>query len=70
MFWGLEDLLTWAAFTYPVAFFITDITNRTYGDVAARKIVYWGFITAVVLSFYLQLKDCHRIATRFIITIN
>lgn len=52
MFWGLEDLLTWAAFTYPVAFFITDITNRTYGEAVARRIVYWGFITAVALSFY------------------
>ena len=52
MFWGLEDLLTWAAFTYPVAFFITDITNRIYGEVAARRIVYWGFLTAVILSFY------------------
>ena len=52
MLWGLEDLLTWAAFTYPVAFFITDITNRIYGESAARRIVYWGFITAVVLSFY------------------
>ena len=52
MFLGLENLLTWAAFTYPVAFFITDITNRTYGEVAARRIVYWGFLTAVILSFY------------------
>tara|TARA_B100000925_G_scaffold109394_1_gene80738 strand:+ start:213 stop:821 length:609 start_codon:yes stop_codon:yes gene_type:complete len=52
MLWGLEDLLTWAAFTYPVAFFITDITNRTYGVMTARRIVYWGFLTAVILSFY------------------
>ena len=52
MLWGLENLLTWAAFTYPVAFFITDITNRIYGEVAARRIVYWGFLTAVILSFY------------------
>jgi len=52
MFLGLENLLTWAAFTYPIAFFITDITNRTYGEVAARRIVYMGFFTAVILSFY------------------
>ena len=52
MLWGLEDILTWAAFTYPVAFFITDITNRTYGVMTARRIVYWGFFTAVILSFY------------------
>ncbi len=52
MFWGLEDLLTWAAFTYPIAFFVTDITNRTYGVMTARKIVFWGFLTAVILSIY------------------
>ncbi|MAU57954.1 MAG: hypothetical protein CBB88_07655 [Rhizobiales bacterium TMED28] len=52
MIWGLENLLTWAAFTYPVAFFITDITNRIYGVITARKIVFWGFFTAVILSFY------------------
>ena len=52
MIWGLENLLTWAAFTYPVAFFITDITNRIYGVMTARKIVFWGFFTAVILSFY------------------
>ena len=47
---GLDDLLTWGAFTYPVAFFITDITNRRYGPQKARIIVFIGFIVAVFLS--------------------
>ena len=50
--WGLEDILTWAALTYPLAFFITDITNKIYGVHKARRIVYWGFFFAVILSIY------------------
>jgi len=50
---GLQDLLTWGAFTYPVAFLITDLTNRTFGAAAARKVVYAGFAVAAVLSVWL-----------------
>lgn len=47
---GLQDLLTWAAFTYPIAFFVTDLTNRYYGLQTAKRVVYVGFTIAVVLS--------------------
>lgn len=47
---GLQDLLTWGAFTYPLAFLVNDLTNRKYGPVAARKVVYAGFVLAVLLS--------------------
>ena len=47
---GLADFLTWAAFTYPVAFLINDLTNRYYGPKAARKVVFLGFALAVILS--------------------
>ena len=47
---GLQDLLTWAAFTYPIAFFVTDLTNRYCGLQTAKKVVYVGFTIAVVLS--------------------
>lgn len=50
---GLQDLLTWGAFTYPFAFLVTDLTNRRYGPAAARKVVYVGFAIAVVLSIWL-----------------
>lgn len=50
---NLADLLTWGAFTYPIAFLITDLSNRTFGTAGARKIVFAGFILAVGLSFYL-----------------
>ena len=43
--------LTWGAFTYPLAFLVTDVTNRIYGPVIARKIVLSGFVVGVVCSF-------------------
>jgi len=46
----LDGLLTWGAFTYPIAFLITDLMNRSYGPAAARKIVLAGFITGVLCS--------------------
>lgn len=49
----LADLLTWGAFTYPVAFLVTDLTNRRYGPQAARRVVLVGFAVAVVLSVWL-----------------
>lgn len=49
---NLADILTWGAFTYPVAFLITDLTNRQFGPQAARKVVFAGFVVGVTLSFY------------------
>ncbi len=49
---NLADLLTWGAFTYPVAFLITDLTNRQFGPQAARKVVFAGFLVGVALSFF------------------
>lgn len=42
--------LTWGAFTYPIAFLVTDLTNRLYGAAAARKVVFVGFLTGVACS--------------------
>jgi len=49
----LGDYLTWGAFTYPVAFLVTDLTNRRYGPRVARQLVIAGFAVAVVLSIWL-----------------
>ena len=49
--YDLEKILTYGAFSYPVAFLITDLANRSYGKVVARKIVYIGF--AIGISFTL-----------------
>ncbi len=48
---ALGDLLTYGAFTYPVAFLITDLTNRQFGPRVARRVVAAGFLVAVVFSF-------------------
>ena len=50
-YYGLEEILTYGAFSYPVAFLITDLANRSYGKFVARKIVYIGF--AIGISFTL-----------------
>lgn len=50
---GLKDILTWGAFTYPVAFLVNDLTNRRFGKAAARRVVYAGFAIAVILSIFL-----------------
>ena len=49
----INDWLTWGAFSYPVAFLVTDLTNRTLGPRAARRVIYAGFALAVVLSLWL-----------------
>jgi uncharacterized PurR-regulated membrane protein YhhQ (DUF165 family) len=46
----INDWLTWGALTYPIAFLVTDLTNRTHGPAAARRVVQVGFAVAVVLS--------------------
>ncbi|APH73961.1 queuosine precursor transporter [Aquibium oceanicum] len=50
---GLGEILTWGAFTYPVAFLVNDLTNRRFGPRAARRVVLAGFVIAVVLSVWL-----------------
>lgn len=43
--------LTWGAFTYPLAFLVTDLTNRIYGPAQARRVVLAGFAVGVICSF-------------------
>ena len=60
----LQDLLTYGAFTYPVAFLITDLANRRYGKIIARKIVYVGFIFGLVLTLYFSTDFSNLISKR------
>ncbi|KZY30107.1 hypothetical protein A3731_25530 [Roseovarius sp. HI0049] len=43
--------LTWGAFTYPLAFLVTDVMNRVYGRDAARRVVFAGFVVGLICSF-------------------
>lgn len=47
---NLADILTWGAFTYPIAFLVTDVVNRTFGPELARKVALTGFVVAVIMS--------------------
>ena len=49
-FYNLEEILTYGAFTYPVAFLITDLANRFFGKIVAKKIVYFGFTIGIFFT--------------------
>ena len=64
---GFQDLLTYGAFSYPIAFLITDLSNRRYGKNTAKKIVYLGFILGVILTFYFSTNYSDLISVRIAI---
>ena len=64
---GLQDLLTYGAFSYPVAFLITGLSNRRYGKNTAKKIVYLGFALGVFLTFYFSTNYSDLISIRIAI---
>ena len=63
-YFGLKNVLTYGAFSYPVAFLITDLANRKYGKSSAKKIVYMGFLLGVFLTFYLSTNYSDLISIR------
>ena len=66
-YYGLEEILTYGAFSYPVAFLITDLANRSYGKVVARKIVYIGFIIGIVFTLFFSTNFADLISIRIAI---
>ena len=64
---GLQDIFTYGAFSYPIAFLITDLANRRYGKIVARKIVYIGFILGVALTLYFSTDFSNLISKRIAI---
>ena len=64
---GLEEILTYGAFTYPIAFLITDLANRTYGKLAARKIVYVGFVIGISFTLIFSTNFSDLISLRIAI---
>jgi len=61
---GLQNLLTYGALSYPVAFLITDLSNRMYGKDFAKKIVYLGFAIGLFLTFYFSTNFSDLISIR------
>ena len=63
-FFNLDNILTYGAFSYPIAFLITDLANRRYGKKIARKIVYFGFILGVILTTFFSTDFSNLISKR------
>ena len=66
-YFGMQEILTYGAFSYPVTFLITDLANRRFGKIIATKIVYIGFILGVFLTLYFSTNFSDLIAIRIAI---
>ena len=66
-YYGLQEILTYGAFSYPVAFLITDLANRSYGKIVARKIVYIGFIIGITFTLFFSTNFTDLISIRIAI---
>ena len=66
-YYGLEEILTYGAFSYPVAFLITDLANRSFGKVVARKIVYIGFFIGIAFTLFFSTNFVDFISIRIAI---
>ena len=66
-YFGLNEILTYGAFSYPIAFLITDISNRFYGKISARKIVYIGFTIGIVFTLIFSTNFADFISIRIAI---
>ena len=66
-YFGFKNFLTYGAFSYPIAFLITDLANRKYGKNSAKKIVYLGFALGVFITFYFSTNYSDLISVRIAI---
>ena len=64
---GLEEILTYGAFSYPIAFLITDLANRSYGKTIAKKIVYIGFAIGILFTLFFSTNFYDLISIRIAI---
>ena len=66
-YFGLSEILTYGAFSYPITFLISDLANRAYGKVVARKIVYVGFAIGILLTLFVSTNFSDIISVRIAI---
>ena len=64
---GLNEILTYGAFSYPITFLITDLANRAYGKIVARKVVYIGFTIGILLTLFISTNFSDIISIRIAI---
>ena len=63
-YYGLDEILTYGAFSYPIAFLITDLANRSFGKLTARKIVYFGFMIGILFTLIFSTNFSDSISIR------
>ena len=66
-YYELEQILTYGAFSYPIAFLITDLANRSYGKIIARKVVYTGFTIGIIFTLFFSINFADLISVRIAI---
>ena len=66
-YYGFNEILTYGAFSYPIAFLITDLTNRSFGKLVARKIVYFGFFFGIGFTILFSTDFADYISLRIAI---
>jgi len=66
-FLNLENILTWGAFTYPIAFLVTDLANRVHGINFTKKVIHIGFVWGVLISLLFSVSDLNLISLRIVI---
>mgnify|MGYP001345596043 CR=1 FL=1 len=66
-YYGLNEILTYGAFSYPIAFLITDLANRSFGKIVARKIVYIGFAIGICFTLFFSTNFADMISVRIAI---
>ena len=66
-YFGLSEILTYGAFSYPISFLITDLANRAYGKTVARKVVYVGFIIGIIFTLFISTNFSDIISIRIAI---
>ena len=66
-YYGLNKILTYGALSYPIAFLITDLANRSFGKMIARKIVYFGFFLGVSFTIIFSTDFADYISIRIAI---
>jgi len=66
-YYGLNEILTYGAFSYPIAFLITDLANRSFGKIVARKLVYFGFLLGIGFTILFSTNFSDLISIRIAI---
>ena len=66
-YYGLNEILTYGAFSYPIAFLITDLANRSFGKLVARKLVYFGFLLGIGFTILFSTNFSDLISIRIAI---